>query len=337
MSYNVDSSTCFHTDCRLAAIRKSLLRAPHPCVGVFTHAYRRYLDFTAGIAVTSLGHGHPVITKAIREHLDSGLIHTSNLFHTRPAAELAEMLLDGCRAGDGEATAGGFAADKGRLGIYCMVILRRCSDATTSYSWRTYPYCSAHDVSVFLCNSGTEANEAALKFARKYGMSTAAAAGAPPKYKILSFRNAFHGRTFGALSATPNPKYQLPFQPLISGFKYADFNDLESAARSMDEDTCAVIVEPIQGEGGITAATPEFLRGLRELCDDYGALLIFDEIQVASANEWSMRILKARLIVFIITCSLLPYSVRFGTDRVSLCTPRLRRFPRHFDRGQASG
>ena len=131
---------------------------------------------------------------------------------------------------------------------------------------------------VFFCNSGTEANEAAIKFARRWAKSSS---GDKDKYKIISFKGAFHGRTMGALSATPNEKYQEPFSPMVPGFVYAEWNDLVGVEEELVEGAvAAVLVEPIQGEGGINIAKPEFLRGLRQLCDKHNALLIFDEIQV---------------------------------------------------------
>lgn len=129
---------------------------------------------------------------------------------------------------------------------------------------------------VFISNSGTEANEAAIKFARKVG-KTLDPSGA--KHELVSFQNSFHGRTMGALSATPNPKYQTPFSPMIPGFKYGNYNDVEQLQTLITEKTCGVIVEPIQGEGGVNVATPEFLVALRKRCDEVGAILIFDEIQ----------------------------------------------------------
>jgi predicted acetylornithine/succinylornithine family transaminase len=128
---------------------------------------------------------------------------------------------------------------------------------------------------VFFANSGAEANEGAFKFARKWAHEHFAA----NKSAIIAFTGAFHGRTFGALAATPREKYQAPFRPLLPGVRIAPFNDLAGTAKMMSDDVCAVIVEPIQGEGGIYPATPEFLTGLRALCDRHNALLIFDEVQ----------------------------------------------------------
>lgn len=133
---------------------------------------------------------------------------------------------------------------------------------------------------VYFCNSGAEANEAALKFARKYAWNKQGQPHAKnPKSKIIAFSHSFHGRTMGALATTAKEKYREPFEPLISGVVFAEFNDLASVEAVMDETVCAVIVEPVQGEGGIYPATADFLRGLRTLCDQYDAVLIFDEVQ----------------------------------------------------------
>jgi len=130
---------------------------------------------------------------------------------------------------------------------------------------------------VFLCNSGAEANEAAIKLVRKW----AAGGGRDPSRRtILTFRGSFHGRTLAAVTATAQPKYQEGYEPLPGGFRYGDFNDLDGAAAALaNGDVCAVLVEPVQGEGGVMPATDQFLRGLRELCDRHDALLVFDEIQ----------------------------------------------------------
>ena len=129
---------------------------------------------------------------------------------------------------------------------------------------------------VFVCNSGSEANEAAIKFARKWGYAQDQSG---KKSKVLSFKGSFHGRTMGALSATPNPKYQKPFAPMLPGFEYATFNDVDETEAMITDETCGVLIEPIQGEGGVNVATPKFLRALRKKCDQHNALLIFDEIQ----------------------------------------------------------
>lgn len=123
--------------------------------------------------------------------------------------------------------------------------------------------------------TGADANEGAFKFARRYAREQ----GHESKYEILAFSNAFHGRLFGSLAATPREKYQQPFQPLMPGVRFAEFNNLESAREAMGDSVCAIIVEPIQGEGGIYPASQEFLQGLRELADQHDAILIFDEVQ----------------------------------------------------------
>jgi acetylornithine/N-succinyldiaminopimelate aminotransferase len=128
---------------------------------------------------------------------------------------------------------------------------------------------------VFFSNSGAEANEGAVKIARKKAYDK----GLTDKIEVVCFTRAFHGRTMGALALTPKEKYQKPFKPLMPGAVVAEYNDIESAKAAITDKTVAVIVEPVQGEGGIHVATPEFLRTLRELCDQHDAVLIFDEIQ----------------------------------------------------------
>ncbi len=124
----------------------------------------------------------------------------------------------------------------------------------------------------FFCNSGTEANEAAIKLARLNGKPKG-------KYKIVTMTNSFHGRTMGALSATAQPKYHAGVEPLLPGFLYAPYGDLDAAAKVIDAETCAVMLEPIQGEGGINLPPAGYLEGLRRLCDEHGMLLILDEVQ----------------------------------------------------------
>ncbi|GGX94044.1 acetylornithine aminotransferase [Litchfieldella qijiaojingensis] len=128
---------------------------------------------------------------------------------------------------------------------------------------------------VFMCSSGGEANEAALKLARRYAHDHFG----EYKDKIISFHQSFHGRTFFTVSVGGQPKYSQGFGPVPGGILHAEFNDLDSVRELVGEDTCAIMVEPMQGEGGIVPATPEFLKGLRELCDEHQALLIFDEVQ----------------------------------------------------------
>lgn len=188
---------------------------------------REYLDFTAGIAVTSLGHCHPVVTGAIREAAAT-LLHVSNIYHTAPQIHLAKLLVD------------------------------------NSFADR-----------VFFCNSGAEANEAALKLARKYGKER----GASDRYEVISTRNSFHGRTLATVTATGQEKYQHGFEPLMPGFKHVPYNDLRAMERAIDSRTAAILVEPIQGEGGVNVPDDDYLPGLRKLCDEAGALLILDEIQ----------------------------------------------------------
>jgi len=139
---------------------------------------------------------------------------------------------------------------------------------------------------VFLCNSGAEANEAAIKLIRKW----AAAQGRTPDQRvILTFKGSFHGRTLAAVTATAQPKYQEGYEPLPGGFRYTDFNDLDAVAAAMAAgDVAAVMVEPVQGEGGVMPAAPGFLAGLRALCDAHNALLVFDEIQCGMGRTGSL-------------------------------------------------
>lgn len=141
---------------------------------------------------------------------------------------------------------------------------------------------------VFFCNSGAEANEAALKLARKYALDS----GNREKNQIVAFNNAFHGRTLFTVSAGGQPKYSQDFAPLPGGITHTPFNDLAAAAQVINDRTCAVIVEPIQGEGGVVPAQPQFLQGLRELCDRHGALLIFDEVQTGVGRTGSLYAYK---------------------------------------------
>lgn len=132
----------------------------------------------------------------------------------------------------------------------------------------------------FFCNSGAEANEAAIKLARLHTPKE--------RYKIITFEGGFHGRTLAAVTATAQPKYHEGLGPMVAGFNYAPFGDLDAVARLIDDETCAILIEPIQGEGGVRIAPAGFLQGLRQLCDQHGLLLMFDEVQAGfgRTGQW---------------------------------------------------
>jgi acetylornithine/N-succinyldiaminopimelate aminotransferase len=212
---------------------------------------KEYLDFGAGIAVMGLGYGDEEYTKAVEEQLHK-LTHISNLFYNEPAVDAGEALLKVSQM------------DK-----------------------------------VFFTNSGTEAIEGALKIAKRYHYNKLHEAmgdgsdGCEEKEpdmtgEIIAMNHSFHGRSLGALSVTGNAHYQEPFQPLIPGIRFAEFNNLESVKALINEKTCAVIMETIQGEGGIYPATEEFIRGVRALCDEHDMLLILDEIQCGMGRSGEM-------------------------------------------------
>ena len=136
---------------------------------------------------------------------------------------------------------------------------------------------------IFFTNSGAEANEGALKAARKYAWQKKSG-----RFELIAMKGSFHGRTMGALSVTEHAAYRAPFEPLISGVSFAEFNNLESVKELVNDRTCGIIVEPIQGEGGIHVATQEFMRGIRKLCDEQGILMICDEIQCGMARTGEM-------------------------------------------------
>jgi succinylornithine aminotransferase len=188
---------------------------------------KHYLDFTSGIAVTSLGHAHPVLVEALTKQVQT-LWHLGNGYTNEPVLRLALALT--------EAT----FADR-----------------------------------VFFCNSGAEANEAALKLARKYAHTKFGA----HKSRIISCLSSFHGRTLFTVSVGGQPKYTEGFEPLPQEINHIPYNDIEAARAAITDDVAAVIVEPIQGEGGVVPGNVEYLKALREFCDKTGALLIFDEVQ----------------------------------------------------------
>ena len=137
---------------------------------------------------------------------------------------------------------------------------------------------------VFFCNSGAEAAEGAIKLARKYAKERSG----DNRYEIITMENSFHGRTMGALSATGQEKLRKGFEPLVPGFQYVPFDDLDAVAQAIGPQTCAVMVEPIQGEGGVNLPSADYLKGLRELCDQTGTLLIYDEVQVGMGRTGTL-------------------------------------------------
>lgn len=197
---------------------------------------KRYLDLCAGVAVASLGHGHPRLAAAIAEQAAT-LMHVSNYFYNAENLRLADEL---CRA--------------------------------TGYD------------RAFFCNSGAEANEAMLKIARRWFFDQ----GCPDRYRIIAFHHAFHGRTLGAVALTGNPKYQEGFGPPLPGVTHVDYGELEAVRGAMGPDVAAILVEPVQGEGGVVPAPKGFLSGLRKLCDAHGMLLLVDEVQTGLGRTGKM-------------------------------------------------
>jgi acetylornithine/N-succinyldiaminopimelate aminotransferase len=202
----------------------------------------RYLDFAAGIAVNSLGHGHPHLVAALKDQADK-LWHVSNLYEIPGQRRLGERLV--------EAT----FADK-----------------------------------VFFTNSGAEALECAIKTARRYQFVT----GHPERFRVITFEGAFHGRTLATIAAGGQYKYLEGFGPKVDGFDQVPFDDIEAAEKAITPETAAILLEPLQGEGGIRSFPLQSLKRLRQLCDKHGLLLIFDEVQCGIgrtgklfAHEWS--------------------------------------------------
>jgi acetylornithine/N-succinyldiaminopimelate aminotransferase len=197
---------------------------------LFDEEGRAYLDMTSGLGVNALGYGDAAFAEAVRGALEAGVAHTSNLFRTRPAAELAAWL------------------------------------AERSFAEK-----------VFFCNSGAEANEGAVKFARRWAMARGGAA----KHEVVALSGGFHGRTAAALALTDRPAIRDPFAPLWPGVRYAPAGDAGALRAAVSgERTAAVIAEPVQAEGGVHVLSAEYLREMRQLCDEAGALLILDEVQV---------------------------------------------------------
>ncbi len=195
----------------------------------------RALDFAAGIAVNLLGHGHPVLTKAIQDQAAT-LMHVSNLYGSPQGEKFAQRLID------------------------------------TTFA-----------DTVFFTNSGAEAVECAIKTARAYHQSQGS-----ERFEIITFKNAFHGRTMATISASNQEKMHKGFSPLLNGFKYVDFDDLEGAKAAIGPMTAGFLVEPIQGEGGVRPASDEFMKGLRALADEHDLLLILDEVQCGVARTGAL-------------------------------------------------
>jgi acetylornithine aminotransferase len=196
-----------------------------------------WLDFLCGLAVTSLGHAHPAVTAAVAEQAGR-LVHTSNLFLTEPAVELAERL-------------------------------------ATITGW--------DDATVFFAQCGATANEAALKLARKHGKRTH-----PDKVRVVALEGSFHGRTLATLEATGQLAKHAPFEPLAGFVDHVPHDDPEALAAAVGEDTCAVLLEVVQGEGGVRPLTAEMLVAARQACDRHGALLLIDEVQtgIGRTGPW---------------------------------------------------
>ena len=206
--------------------------------GVYLYGEKgeKYLDFASGIAVNLLGHGHPVLTKAIQDQAAT-LIHVSNLYGSPQGEKLAQRIVD-------------------------------LTFADT----------------VFFTNSGVEAVECAIKTARRYHHHH----GHPEKNTLITFRNAFHGRTMATISATDQPKMIDGFAPLLEGFKVVEFDNLEAAEAAIDKHTAGFLLEPVQGEGGIRPASKEFIQGLRRLADEHDLLLVLDEVQTGVARTGTL-------------------------------------------------
>ncbi len=185
---------------------------------------RRYLDLGGGIAVCSLGHSHPEITRTLVEQSER-LLHVSNLYYHEPQGRLAERIVRHLAPGK-----------------------------------------------VFFCNSGAEANEGLYKLARKFGHDEG-------RFEILTAINSFHGRTLGGIAATGQEKVKKGFEPMVAGFRHVPYNDLEAMRAALSPATVAILIEGVQGEGGITPATAEYLLGLRRLCDEKKLLLLIDAVQ----------------------------------------------------------
>jgi acetylornithine/N-succinyldiaminopimelate aminotransferase len=221
--------------------------------GVFLYDLedRRYLDFVAGLGVNALGHAHPRIVKTIREQA-AKLIHVSNLYYHEYQGALAEKL---CTLAGGSSDGASNATPTGVFGMSMGISMGKCR--------------------AFFSNSGTEAIEGSIKLARLAGHR----AGGEAKCGLVGLQGSYHGRTFGALSLTGQDKHRKGFEPMLEGVTFVTQNDIEGLRAAVNENTCAIVLEPIFGEGGIYECSVEFLQECRALADRFKAALIFDEIQ----------------------------------------------------------
>ena len=213
---------------------------------------RRYLDFTGGIAVNALGYGREDLADIACRQMKK-LVHISNLYITEPALELANKMLT--------------------QGVHKAGATGEADGSSAGSEFRAVQF----------LNSGSEANETALKYARLYAHRKRGEG----HHKLLSFTDSFHGRTMGALSVTPNAKYQTPFLPLIPGAEVGEYNNVAALEKILDDSFAGVIVEVIQGEGGLAGMTPEFAAALNRLCRKHDVILIADEVQTGLSRTGS--------------------------------------------------
>ena len=227
----------------------------------------RYLDFLCGLAVTSLGHSHPVVAEAIAEQAHT-LMHVSNLYNTLPGPEVA-ITLDRLLQTYPSAAQSVTALRSGQ------------ADVASAAGPTSAPEAPSRQLGqVLFQNSGAEANEAAIKLARKYN--------GRGRHVVLSALRSFHGRTLATLHATGQPEKHETFHPLPEGFRHAAYDDVDAMEVALDPSVGAILVEAIQGEGGVNTPNPQYLRDLRALCDDRQLLLILDEIQtgIGRTGAW---------------------------------------------------
>jgi acetylornithine/N-succinyldiaminopimelate aminotransferase len=219
---------------------------------------RRYLDFTGGIAVNALGYGREDLADIACRQMKK-LVHISNLYITEPALELAnKMIAQGAHKAHGAREAQGARETDG-------------------------PSAGSEFRAVQFLNSGSEANETALKYARLYAYRKKGEG----HHKLLSFTGSFHGRSMGALSVTPNAKYQTPFLPLVPGVHVGEYNDADALEETIDDTFAGVIVEVIQGEGGLAGMSREFAAALNRVCRKHDVILIADEVQTGLSRTGS--------------------------------------------------